>query len=83
MRADLDEKIDYKITKAFWDNFEQVTSEAPWAEALSFEFAASKQGLVELHPPRRALLSRGRRAGIILGSTSRLFATPTDFLIPC
>jgi len=50
VRADLDEKIDYKITKAFWDNIEQVTSEAPWAEALSFEFAASKQGLVELHP---------------------------------
>ena len=64
MRADLDEKIDYKITKAFWDNIEQVTSEAPWAEALSFEFAASKQGLVELHPRAARYY---REAGVLDG----------------
>lgn len=50
VRADLDEETVYKITKAFWDNLEQVTSDAPWAKALSAEFAASKRGLMELHP---------------------------------
>lgn len=50
VRNDLDEDTVYKITKAFWDNIEQVTSDAPWAKALSLEFAASKRGLMELHP---------------------------------
>nr|WP_319386743.1 TAXI family TRAP transporter solute-binding subunit [uncultured Roseibium sp.] len=50
VRADLDEETVYKITKTFWDNLEQVTSEAPWAEALDVKFAASKRGLMELHP---------------------------------
>ncbi|WP_434052615.1 MAG: TAXI family TRAP transporter solute-binding subunit [Roseibium sp.] len=50
VRADLDEETVYKITKTFWDNLEQVTSEAPWAKALDVKFAASKRGLMELHP---------------------------------
>ncbi|MEX3010674.1 TAXI family TRAP transporter solute-binding subunit [Hoeflea sp. TYP-13] len=50
VRADLDEETVYKVTKAFWENIEQVTSEAPWAKALNIEFAASKRGLMELHP---------------------------------
>lgn len=50
VRADLDEETVYQVTKAFWDNLEQVTSEAPWAEALNVEFAASQRGLMELHP---------------------------------
>lgn len=50
VRADLDEETVYQITKAFWDNIDQVTSSAPWAKALSVEFAASKRGLMELHP---------------------------------
>ncbi len=50
VRADLDEETVYQVTKAFWDNLEQVTSEAPWAKALDVEFAASKRGLMELHP---------------------------------
>ncbi|MEP3275915.1 MAG: TAXI family TRAP transporter solute-binding subunit [Stappiaceae bacterium] len=50
IRADLDEETVYKITKAFWDNIDQVTSDAPWAKALNLEFAASKRGLMELHP---------------------------------
>ena len=50
VRADLDEETVYNITKTFWDNIEQVTSDAPWAKALSLEFAASKRGLMELHP---------------------------------
>lgn len=50
VRGDLDEDTVYRITKAFWDNIEQVTSEAPWAKALSMEFAAGKGGVIELHP---------------------------------
>lgn len=50
VRNDLDEETVYNITKAFWDNIDQVTSDAPWAKALSVEFAASKRGLMELHP---------------------------------
>ena len=38
------------MTKSFWDNIDQVTSDAPWAKALNVEFAASKRGLMELHP---------------------------------
>ena len=50
VRADLDEETVYQITKTFWDNIDQVTSEAPWAKALDVNFAASKRGLMELHP---------------------------------
>ena len=50
VRNDLDEETVYRLTKAFWDNIDQVTSDAPWAEALDLSFAASKRGLMELHP---------------------------------
>ncbi len=50
VRADLDEEIVYKVTKAFWDNLGQITSDAPWAKALDVEYAAAKRGLMELHP---------------------------------
>ncbi len=50
VRADLDEETVYQVTKAFWENLDQVTSDAPWAKSLSAEFAASKRGLAELHP---------------------------------
>ncbi|MEM7041978.1 MAG: TAXI family TRAP transporter solute-binding subunit [Pseudomonadota bacterium] len=50
VRGDLDEETVYQVTKAFWDNLDQVTSDAPWAKALDIEFAASERGLIELHP---------------------------------
>lgn len=50
VRSDLDEETVYQVTKTFWDNIEQVTSTAPWAKALDVNFAASKRGLMELHP---------------------------------
>lgn len=50
VRADLDEETVYQVTRTFWDNIEQVTSEAPWAKALNVEYAAGKQGMIELHP---------------------------------
>ncbi len=50
VRADLDEETVYQVTKAFWDNSDQVTSDAPWAEALDITFAATERGLMQLHP---------------------------------
>lgn len=50
VRADLDEETVYQITKAFWDNIEQVTSDAPWAAALNVTYAAPPQGAISLHP---------------------------------
>lgn len=49
-RADLDEELVYQMTKAFWDNLDDITSDAPWAQALDVKFAASTRGLMELHP---------------------------------
>lgn len=50
VRTDLDDELVYQVTKAFWDNIEQVTSDAPWAKALSIEHAAQEKGLIKLHP---------------------------------
>ncbi len=50
VRADLDEETVYLVTKTFWENLDQVTSEAPWAKAISLEFAPSTRGQIELHP---------------------------------
>lgn len=50
VRADIDDETVYQITKAFWDNIEQVTSDAPWAKALDVKYAAQKLGKMELHP---------------------------------
>lgn len=49
-RADLDDETVYQITKGFWDNLDQVTSEAPWAKALNIPYAVAKRGKIELHP---------------------------------
>lgn len=50
VRADLDEEMVYRVTRAFWENLDQVTSEAPWAKAITIDFAVRKQGVIELHP---------------------------------
>ena len=50
VRADLDEETVYQITKTFWDNLAQVTSEAPWAKALDLKYAAQQRGAIQLHP---------------------------------
>ena len=49
VRADLDEETVYKVTKAFWDNIDQITSDAPWAGALDVGFAATNIGGLTLH----------------------------------
>ncbi len=64
VRADLDEETVYRITKAFWDNIDQVTSDAPWAKALNLDFAASKRGMAELHPGAARYY---REAGVLGG----------------
>jgi TRAP transporter TAXI family solute receptor len=50
VRADLDEDLVYRITKAFWENLGSITSDAPWAKALDPAFAAQKLGTMVVHP---------------------------------
>jgi len=50
VRADLDEDTVYKITKAFWENIGNITSEAPWAKALSIDYAVTPLGEMQIHP---------------------------------
>ncbi|WP_319824944.1 TAXI family TRAP transporter solute-binding subunit [Thalassovita sp.] len=50
VRADLDEETIYQVTKAFWDNVGGITSDAPWAKALSLEFAVQSLADMPLHP---------------------------------
>jgi uncharacterized protein len=50
IRADLDEETVYQITKAFWENVDQITSEAPWAKALDVSYAVSNIGAMTIHP---------------------------------
>lgn len=53
VRADLDEETVYQITRAFWENLEQVTSDAPWAAAISMEYAVRDLANMPLHPGAR------------------------------
>lgn len=50
VRADLDEETVYRITRAFWENLDQVTSDAPWVEAIDIDYAAQQLGQMQLHP---------------------------------
>lgn len=49
VHSDVDEETVYQITKTFWDNLDQVTSDAPWAKALNAEYAAQDRGKIQLH----------------------------------
>ena len=40
----------YKITKTFWDNLDQVTSDAAWAKQLDVNFAVTNIGGMTIHP---------------------------------
>ena len=50
VRGDLDEDTVYQITKAFWENLDSVTSDAPWASVLNVKHSVQKLGLIDLHP---------------------------------
>lgn len=62
VRADLDEETVYQITKAFWENIGQVTSDAPWAARLDINQAALQLGKMQLHPGAARYY---REAGVI------------------
>jgi len=50
VNSNLSEDLVYRMTKAFWDNIDKVTSTAPWAKALDVKYAAQPQGLITIHP---------------------------------
>ncbi|GAB4525224.1 MAG: TAXI family TRAP transporter solute-binding subunit [Roseibium sp.] len=50
VRADLDEELVYRITKAFWENLDSITTDAPWAKALNVDYAARQLGTAQFHP---------------------------------
>jgi hypothetical protein len=50
LRADLDEDTVYRVTKAFWENVGGISSDAPWAKALSIEYAVQSIAGMPLHP---------------------------------
>lgn len=62
VRADIDEETVYQITKAFWENVDSITSDAPWAKALSIEYAVQSLANMPLHPGAERYY---REAGIL------------------
>lgn len=50
VRADMDADTVYNITKAFWDNLDQITSDAPWSKALDVSYAVKNIGAMTIHP---------------------------------
>lgn len=50
VRSDLDEETVYQITRTFWENIDQITSDAPWVGSLDVAFAAANIGGMTLHP---------------------------------
>lgn len=50
VNADVSPDTVYRMTKAFWENLDKVTSTAPWAKAINIDYAAKQRGLIELHP---------------------------------
>ncbi|MEM8631104.1 MAG: TAXI family TRAP transporter solute-binding subunit [Pseudomonadota bacterium] len=50
VRADLDEDLVYQVTKTFWENFGQITSDAPWTAALDVAFSTSNPVRTTIHP---------------------------------
>ncbi|WP_071673108.1 TAXI family TRAP transporter solute-binding subunit [Nioella nitratireducens] len=53
VRTDLDDETVYQITRAFWENLEQVTSDAPWASAISIDYAVQSLAGMPIHPGAR------------------------------
>lgn len=50
VNANVAEDTVYRMTRAFWENLDKVTSTAPWAKAIDIEFAAEQRGKIVLHP---------------------------------
>lgn len=49
VRGDIDEDTIYQVTKAFWDNLDSVSSDAPWAKALNIDYAVQSLADMPLH----------------------------------
>lgn len=49
VRGDLDADVVYNITKAFWENLGEITSDAPWAKQLNVEYAVKNIGGMTIH----------------------------------
>ena len=45
-----DDQSVYDITKAFWDNRDQIPSELPWIAQMDIDYAAHARGLIQFHP---------------------------------
>ena len=50
INSDLSEELVYNVTKTFWDNVGDITSDAPWAKELSVDYAPKNIGGLTLHP---------------------------------
>jgi len=48
-RADLDDDLVYRITKAFWEQREKAVKDNPWMKDITLEYAVADGGL-KLHP---------------------------------
>lgn len=48
-RADLDEDLVYRITKAYWEGLEKAKAGTPWMNGITTEIAVSEGGM-KLHP---------------------------------
>lgn len=48
-RADLDEDLVYRITKAYWESLEKAKADTPWMSGITQEIAVSEGGM-KLHP---------------------------------
>ncbi|MFK7939149.1 MAG: TAXI family TRAP transporter solute-binding subunit, partial [Roseovarius sp.] len=45
-----DEQVVYDITKAFWENSDQMSEGWPWAGAVDISFSTAERGLIQFHP---------------------------------
>lgn len=50
INSDLSEDMVYNVTKSFWDNVGDITSDAPWAKELDVAYAPKNIGGLTLHP---------------------------------
>lgn len=62
VRTDMDEESVYKITKAFWENAESISSDAPWAKKINIDYAVQDLANMPLHPGAARYY---REAGVI------------------
>ncbi len=50
VRADMNEETVHQVTRTFWKNLDQISSEAAWVEGIDTEFAVSNPGQMTIRP---------------------------------